>query len=121
MSSNIKYSRLVWNIILFNLYWFIPSVIFSFVFPVVLKIFGQAVLNPNDPVFVKIQIAIIVLMLVISLVYRKYFYLPVMHFIEEKTPETKKELELEHDLNELKEEEGKKEDKLDIKIGREIK
>lgn len=133
----IKSSRLFVNFIFFNLYWLIASIIFSFVFPIVLKVFWRPVLNSVDPVFDKIQISIIIFILVISIVFRKYFYLPIRSAnLEEKTIETKKELELEHDLNILKQKDERalevkqeertqiKEEKkqvLDIKIGREIK
>ena len=126
MNNNIKISRVIVNIIFFNLYWLLASIIFSFVFPIVLKAFGQPTLNPADPIFINIQIIIVVLILVVSVIFRKYFYLPIVNgdmLDEKKNP--KKELELEHDMNvakQMREKEKQveeKKDELDIKIGRE--
>gem|GEM_PF-1813761 len=35
-------------------------------------------LSPTDPIFDKIQIVILVLVPVFTLIFRKYFYLPIM-------------------------------------------
>ncbi|MDD3646820.1 MAG: hypothetical protein PHH06_05460 [Candidatus Gracilibacteria bacterium] len=131
MYKHIRISRVIINILFYIFYVLLASVIFSFVFPLTLKISGKSVLNPSDPIFVKIQLAIIVLVLVATVIYRRFFYLPIRNgdlLNEEKNP--KKELELEHDMNQKenssvdKPSEKLKYDKnkgveLDIKIGRE--
>jgi len=139
MKNNIKVSRVIVNILFCIFYILLTSVIFSFVFPFILKVFGQPILNPSDPIFDKIQIAIIVIVLVISLIFRRYFYLPIIKGdLLDVNKNTKKELELEHDMNvakKMREKEGshsaslKKiesdvgevKDELDIKVGREVK
>lgn len=140
MYKHIRVSRVIINILFYVFYVFLVSVIFSFVFPAVLRLFGQPVLDPNNPVFDKIQIIIIILTLIISVIYRKYFYLPIINWSilnEENNP--KKDLELEHDLEKIEKEKNKslkkwkkneenisskaseKEDELDIKVWKEIK
>lgn len=131
MSNNVRFSRVIVNIIIFNLYWLLASIVFSFVFPLTLMWFWLPVLDSRDPIFAKIQIAIIVLVLVFSIVFRKYFYFSIKNWnLIDTYKNSKKELELEHDMKALKEEkqekieqfiETEKKDKLDIKIGREIK
>ena len=139
MNNNIKFSRVILNIFSGVFYVLLASIIFSFVFPIILNLLGQPILNPSDPVFDKIQIAIIVIVLVFSIIFRKFFYLPIRNgdLLDEKE-NPKKELELEHDMNVIKEEKIKetkkvekkisekeeesiKDDELDIKIGREVK
>lgn len=67
-------ARLFINILLFCIYVLISSVIFSFLFPLVLQILGKEVLDPTDPVFIKIQIFIIFFVFLVSIIFRKYFY-----------------------------------------------
>ena len=138
MNNNIKISRVIVNMFASMFYVLLASIIFSFVFPSVLSVLRQPILNPLDPIFAKIQIAIAVIVLVFSVIFRKFFYLPIRDvdlLNEKETP--KKELELEHDMNLIKEEKTKEtkksevkriekieepiKDELDIKIGREVK
>lgn len=133
MYKHIRISRVIINILFYIFYVLLASVIFSFIFPLTLKISGKAVVNPADPIFAKIQIAIIVFVLIVTVIYRRYFYLPIKNgniLDEDKNP--KEELELEHDLKKrenLKEKKEKNEIKekkeesgeLDIKVWREIK
>ncbi len=67
--------KVIINIILYVFYVLFVSVVFSFVFPLVMKIFTHEVLDPYNPVFDKIQIFIAILVLIVSLILRKYFYI----------------------------------------------
>ena len=78
MDKNIRYDRVVWNILFFIFYLLLASLIFSFIFPLILIILRQDILNPNSPVFNIIQIIIWIIVLIFTIVYRKYFYLPIV-------------------------------------------
>jgi membrane-anchored glycerophosphoryl diester phosphodiesterase (GDPDase) len=69
-------AKSVINIILYILYVVIAWVIFSFLFPLVMQVFGKDVIDPNAnmALFDKIAIFIAILVLLVSLVLRKYFY-----------------------------------------------
>ena len=60
------------------------SIAFSLLFPLILQILGKDVLDPSNPIFAKIQIFIAVLVLLITLIARKYFYLELKHQSDEK-------------------------------------
>ena len=77
------WAKVMINIILFCVYLVFVSIVFSLVFPLVLQLFGQQPINPINPIYVKIQYFIAILVLLISLVFRKYFYISL------KTPEEK--------------------------------
>ena len=94
------------NIFLFVLYVLLVSFAFSFLFPIMLQIFGAQILDPSNPVFAKIQIFIILLVLVVSVILRKYFYIPLYVDKKEVVIHTKT----------ISDDEG-----LDIKIEKEIK
>ena len=68
-------ARFLINIVLYVVYVVLFSIVFSILFPIILQVMGKNVLNPADPVFVKIQIFIAILVLLISLIFRKFFYL----------------------------------------------
>ena len=71
--------RFIINIIIYVIYLLIASIIFSFLFPIIMQVLGQDVLNPdlpeNQAMFEKIQIFIAILVLLITLIFRKFFYL----------------------------------------------
>jgi hypothetical protein len=81
-------AKMVVNIILYAVYLLFASVIFSFIFPLVMQIFGQDILNKNDPIFSKIQIFIAILVLLLSLILRKNFYISL------KNPDYLKKVEI---------------------------
>lgn len=87
-------AKAIINILLYWLYVVFFSFVFSFVFPLLMKLFGAEVLNPSNPIFVKIQIFIAILVLLISLIFRKHFYLTekkeVKKVVEVETYTTKK-------------------------------
>lgn len=68
-------ARIIVNIVLYVLYVLVASIAFSFIFPLVLQILGKGLLGPNDPIFVKIQIFIAFLVLVITIIMRRHFYM----------------------------------------------
>lgn len=151
MKNNIQISRVIVNILFYIFYVLLASIIFSFAFPFVLITFWRPILNPADPIFVKIQVVIIVLVLILTLLFRRYFYLPIRS--KENTHINKEELEFEYSMKMIEEQKEKNskieniannseifqkqdmmsvvslewqtnkidEDELDIKIGREIK
>lgn len=79
------------NIILFCVYLGFVSIVFSLVFPLVLQLFGQQPINPINPIYVKIQYFIAILVLLISLVFRKYFYISLKTLEEKVVVVEKKE------------------------------
>jgi len=101
------------------------------------------VLSPADPIFDKIQVVILVLVPVFTLIFRKYFYLPIMDKYSIWKSESKKEIskeklkdkkidkveKIKYEEKIVKKDEKKEEimdkndnsPKLDIKIGKEIK
>jgi len=76
--------RVLLNIIIYVFYVLVASIVFSFLFPLVLQISGQEILTPSDPIFAKIQIFIALLVLIVSLILRKHFYI-TLEDSEEKT------------------------------------
>lgn len=87
--------KLIINFVAYIGYTIFLSIIFSFAFPFVLKLMWKELYNPTDPIFTKIQITIAVVVLVITLIFRKYFYLSLRKYndIHEEIAEEKKELE----------------------------
>ena len=143
MKSDIKFYRVILNILFFIFYILLASIIFSFTFPSILVLLWKDVLSPADPIFDKIQVVILVLVPVFTLIFRKYFYLPIMDKYSIWKSESKKEIikeklkdkkinkveEIKYEEKIVKKDEKKEEimdkndnsPKLDIKIGKEIK
>ena len=118
MENNIKLYRVILNVLFYMFYVFLVSISFSFIFPTILVVIWKDVLSPKDPIFGSIQIVILIIVLIFSLVFRKYFYLP----IRDKSVITKKianENIRKEKVKEIKRDENSPE--LDIKIGKEIK
>ena len=117
----IKLYRVVLNILFYVFYVIVVSIAFSFIFPTILVILWQDVIAPNNPIFDTIQIVIIVLVLLFTVLFRKFFYLPVRE--KTKELESKKEPEFKEYKKEKKEDKKEENDELelDIKIGKEIK
>lgn len=67
--------KIILNIIFYIIYTLLFSIIFSLIFPLVLQFFWKEIYPPNDPIFAKIQIVIIILTLFITIIFRKYFYI----------------------------------------------
>ncbi len=65
------------NIVLYIVYIVLVSLMFSFAFPQILDLLGKPLLDTNDPFFDKIQIVIMIVVLIITAVLRKYFYIPI--------------------------------------------
>jgi hypothetical protein len=143
MKSDIKFYRVILNILFFIFYILLASIIFSFTFPSILVLLWKDVLSPADPIFDKIQVVILVLVPVFTLIFRKYFYLPIMDKYSIWKSESKKEIskeklkdkkidkveKIKYEEKIVKKDEKKEEimdkndnsPKLDIKIGKEIK
>ncbi|MDD3303096.1 MAG: hypothetical protein PHN31_06085 [Candidatus Gracilibacteria bacterium] len=66
--------KVVINFVAYVGYTALLSLVFSFLFPITLKLFGKEPLNPSDPVFVKIQVSIAIIILFVTIIFRKYFY-----------------------------------------------
>jgi len=142
MKKQIKYYRVVLNILFYILYVIIITLLFSFIFPLILILLWKDVIDPINPIFDIIQLSILVVVLIFTLTYRKYFYLPIMsekimddkkidvNTIKKVFSDINKEEKIERwiKFEEIKSEEKNKNDyvtvnlpELDIKIGKEIK
>ncbi len=115
-----NYKRIVLNTIFYVFYVLLASIAFSFVFPTILVILWQEIWLNTDPRFANIQIAIVVLVLVFSLIFRKYCFLPVKNssYKQKKPNLTSPWGEEQEENKKIKKEKTRK---LDIKIGKEIK
>ena len=91
--------KLIINFVAYIGYTIFLSIIFSFAFPFIQKLMWKELYNPTDPIFTKIQITIAVVVLIITLIFRKYFYLSLRKYndipedIVEEIMEEKQELE----------------------------
>lgn len=123
MKNEIKFYRIIINIFFYISYTFLVSIIFSFVFPTILIAFWQEVWLPTDPRFANIQIWILILVFILTLTLRKYFYLPITVQSNIKNVKVKKEVKkkITNDKKKIKEEKKDNWSGLDIKIGKEIK
>ncbi len=81
-------AKVILNIFLYILYVLFVSLMFSILFPLILQLMGKEVLDPstieNMELFNKIQIFIIVLVLLLTLILRKYFYMSLKQYQVEK-------------------------------------
>jgi len=124
--KNIRFWRLIVNILFYIFYVLIISIVFSLAFPFILKFLWKEVLDPSNSIFNQIQYIIFFLVFVFTFIFRKAFYMPIVG-IEEKKIEEKSEKQ----INKIKKEKSDfsfendliKQDEswLDIKIWREIK
>lgn len=114
--------KLAINFLAYVFYTFVVSIIFSFVFPLWMKLFWRSPLAPENPIFAKIQIVIIILVLVLTIIYRKYFYLTLRkeevkdETISVKVKKVKKDKK--HDFEDAKD---YNDDELKIYVDKEIK
>ncbi|MFA5917105.1 MAG: hypothetical protein WC850_02615 [Candidatus Gracilibacteria bacterium] len=141
--------KLIINFIAYLGYTLLLSVIFSFSFPFILMMMGKELYNPTDPIFMKIQISIALIVLVLTVIFRKYFYMSLNHIKSEeindfeevnndtlKTDKLEKEIKKEDWLNfdikntsekkedytfKMDEDETKEEDDIKIFMDKEIK
>ncbi len=81
--------RFLINIVFFILYVLFLSLVFSFVYPLVLDILWKEIQSFDNPIFAQIQIVIIVFVLFITLVFRKYFYISIKTETAEKEEDDK--------------------------------
>lgn len=63
------------NMVLYIVYLLFVSLVFSFAFPLFLQLIGQEIIHPADPIYVKIQVFLAILVLLVSLIFRKFFYI----------------------------------------------
>ena len=84
--------RCIQNICLYILYVLWVSVIFSFIFPVFLNMMWKDIPNATDPLFVKIQVAICILVLIITVIFRKNFYRALSTKMKTNIVETKEKV-----------------------------
>jgi len=68
-------AKLIVNIILYIVYVVVFSFIFSGIFAVYMYYFTDSSFNASSPVFANIQYFIAILVLIVSLIFRKYFYI----------------------------------------------
>ncbi|NDK08038.1 hypothetical protein EOM39_02210 [Candidatus Gracilibacteria bacterium] len=91
--------KLIINFVAYIGYTLLLSIIFSFSFPFVLNMLGKELYNPSDPIFTKIQVSIAVVVFVITILFRKYFYISFSKddYINEKTKKVEEKKEIETD------------------------
>lgn len=116
MKSKIKLYRVILNVLFFIFYVLLVSISFSFIFPSIMVLLGKQPLNPTDPIFDNIQIGIVILVVVLSIIFRKYFYLPTKEDKVEQVVIKKQTKNIKKEKNN-----NSKKTELDIKIGKEIK
>lgn len=127
--KNLKLYRIMLNILFYIFYVLILSLIFTFIFPIIQISLWLNIWDLDDTRFDIIQIIIIFLVLVFSLIFRKYFYLPITLNTNIKNDEVKNNKTYTSYTKRVKEEiKNSKEEsiiddwlELDIKIGKEIK
>lgn len=68
-------AKTILNVLLYVVYVIIFSLIFSGLFALYMYYFTDSSLNPSSPIFANIQYFIALLVLLISLILRKYFYI----------------------------------------------
>ena len=68
-------AKTILNILLYVVYVIIFSLVFSVAFPLFMELFTGRTLSPSSPIFTNIQYFIAILVLLISLLLRKYFYI----------------------------------------------
>jgi len=68
-------AKTILNILLYLVYVVVFSVIFSGLFAVYMYYFTESSLSPSSPIFANIQYFIAILVLLITLILRKYFYI----------------------------------------------
>lgn len=126
-----KIFRLALNIWWFLVYTFVFSIIFSFLFPIILKLLWKQILNPADPIFAKIQLVIAIIVLGITLYFRKYCYMSLSDDNEQYTKVEKLNIknkrkddtkdDTKDDFKFFVEQENDDEDELKIYVDKEIK
>ena len=110
------------NVFLYCVYVVVTSLIFSLLFPILLQVLGKTVLDPLDPVFMKIQIFIAVLVLLLTLILRKYFYIALKHPVREiKESYTIKKAQEKVQKKPEVQMEGVEDDEIKIYVEKEIK
>lgn len=76
------------NVVLFWVYFVVGSVIGAVIYWLLWMVAGMNMPAANDPIFDKIWIGVLVLTFIITLVFRKYFYMP-LSLEDEKEHDTK--------------------------------
>jgi hypothetical protein len=67
-------AKLILNTILFVIYWVLFSLVLWFLFGVWGKVFWYEIPLNSDPIYTKIWIILLLLVFVLTIVFRKYFY-----------------------------------------------
>ena len=87
------FPKILLNFVLYLLYVLFISIGFSFLFPSILLMLWKPIPEPSDPIFYKVQIAIWVVVFVITIIFRRYIYISLHHrvnpSIAQKTVEEK--------------------------------
>ena len=88
----IKLYRVILNVLFYIFYVLLASIAFSFVYPAISNLLQFQVVDVNNRDFyITIQIVIAIIIFVFSLVFRKYFYLPIVDKLEISKSKTKNE------------------------------
>ncbi len=108
--------RVIINIFLYIIYTVIWHFIFGLIFAFVLRLSWKKIPISTDPVFTKIAIVASFFILVLTLVFRKYFYITLEIEKEEKYIEKEKSIE----NNKQKKQKKKDDETMKIYIEKEI-
>ena len=77
MQKQIKFYRVILNILFYIFFVLITSIAFSFLFPSIQTLLWYEIWNIKDPRFINIQFWIIIVVFIFSFIFRKYLYLPI--------------------------------------------
>lgn len=93
--------KFVINFVAYVWYTLLLSIIFSISFPFILTMMWKEVLDPADPIFIKIQISIAVIVFVITIMFRKYFYLTLRKDSDISEEKVEKKVEIKEKQTEM--------------------
>ncbi len=72
--------KIIINFFAYIWYTLFVSIVFSFLYPIFLKLSWKSIPPEQDPIFIKIQILLAVIVFVVTLIFRKHFYISFNNF-----------------------------------------
>jgi len=70
--------KIILNFIFFVIYWLISMNLVNFIYDLILNFSWRSVPPPNDPIHLKIAWTVLLFVLILTIIFRKYFYLNVL-------------------------------------------
>lgn len=123
MKTLLMILKIILNITFFCFYSLIWVITWSFLYGLILTIFWKTVPGPYDPIHERIAVLSVLLILILTLLLRKYFYLRInfrCKYIENKKVLIKEETKEDNKEEEIKNDDNQEED-LEIYVNKEIK